>query len=198
MATTKTAGRGQGASIPADAALADGSAPFGPAPRKAPPDLDQLFRAQGPQLLRYFARRLDAEEARDLAQETFLRFAAHQPRQALANPGAYLQRIARNLLFNRAKNVTAARERGHLPLEPGTHAANDADPYEALVARQTLERYEAALMSLKPKTRAIYLSHRLDELSYEEIARDWNMSVSGIEKQMMNAIAHIDRQLSRR
>uniref|UniRef100_B0T9D2 RNA polymerase, sigma-24 subunit, ECF subfamily n=1 Tax=Caulobacter sp. (strain K31) TaxID=366602 RepID=B0T9D2_CAUSK len=161
-------------------------------------DLDGLFRIEGPQLLRYFARRLGPEDAKDLAQETFLRFASLAAPQALDNPAAYLQRIARNLLRDRAKNATAARERTHLTLEPELHAANDGDPHQALVARQTLERYEAALMKLKPKTREIYLRHRLDGVSYELIAQEWNMSVSGIEKQMMKAMAHIDRHLSRR
>lgn len=172
-----------------------GLQPPGPNP---PLDLDEVVRLNQPWLLRYLSRGAGGQEARDLAQEVFLRFAKAAERHRFDNPEAFLQRIATNLLRDRARNVSAAREREHLPLEPELHAANDGDPHEALVARQTLERYEAALMQLKPKTREIFLRHRLDGASYEAIASEWGMSIGGIEKQMSKAIAHLDRALGRR
>lgn len=161
-------------------------------------EMESLVRLHQPWLMRYLSRRRGRDEAMDLSQEVFLRFAKAGAKETFANPQAFLQTIATNLLRDRAKNVTAAQERDHLPLEPEIHAANDGDPHEALVARQTLERYEAALMKLKPKTREIFLRRRLDGASYEQIASEWQMSVSGVEKQMIKAIAHIDRALGRR
>jgi RNA polymerase sigma-70 factor (ECF subfamily) len=41
------------------------------------------------------------------------------------------------------------------------------------------------------------LLHRRDSLTYAEIAAQMNLTVSGVEKHMMKAIAHIDRAFGR-
>lgn len=168
-----------------DAATADGG------------QVERLFRSHGPKLLRLLTRRYSHEEARDIVQEVFLRLAGAAERQALTNPDSYLKGIVWNLLRDRAKSVKGRVERAHVELRPDLHAANDSDPHQVLVARQTLARYEAAMMALKPKTREIFLLHRLDELTYGQIAERFGMSVSGVEKQMMKAIAHLDRALGK-
>lgn len=160
--------------------------------------LEALFREQGSKMVRLLIRRAGGHaEAADLVQEAFLHLTQASQRQALVNPEHYLKTITRNLLRNRAKSVSRAMERDHAILEPERHAANDGDPHQVLEASQTLARYEAVLMKLKPRTREIYLLHRLDGLSYAQIAKELRLSVSAIEKQMMKAIAHIDRAMDR-
>jgi RNA polymerase sigma-70 factor (ECF subfamily) len=60
-----------------------------------------------------------------------------------------------------------------------------------------LTRLEAAMLKLRPKTREIFMAHRVHGLSYAEIAERTGLSVKGVEKQMSKAIAHIDRMLDR-
>lgn len=159
--------------------------------------LDALFRRRAPALLRFLSRRAGREEAQDLAQEVFLRLTNAADGRVLQKPEAYLTRIAQNLLRNRAKNVRDRREREHAVLEPERHAANDGDPHLVLEARQLLERHEAAVLKLKPKTREVYLRHRLDGESYAQIAAALGIGVSAVEKHMMKAIAAVDRSLGR-
>src|SRR3546814_9184809 len=64
--------------------------------------MDRAFRNDGAVLLRYLGRHVGPEAAPDLMQEVFLRAAGSEQRHRLANPAAFLQRIARNLLINRA------------------------------------------------------------------------------------------------
>lgn len=160
--------------------------------------VEALFRREAPGLVRFLKSKTGAgDEAQDLAQEAFLRLTRVSDAKVLANPAAYLQRIARNLIRDRFKSARQGFERSLVLFEPERHAANDSGPHEALEARQTLERYERAVMGLKPRTREIFLLHRLDKLTYEQIADNLEMSVGGVEKQMSKAIAHIDRALSR-
>ena len=159
--------------------------------------LEALFRRQGPALVRFLSRRASREEAQDLAQEAFLRLTRAADSQPLQKPEAYLARIARNLLRDRAKSVSGYRERTHAVFEPDLHAANDGDPHLALEARQLLERHEAAVLKLRPKTREIYLRHRIDGQTYAEIAAALGLGVSAVEKHMMKAIAAVDRSLGR-
>ena len=165
-----------------------------PPPGRPADWLDALFRDQGSRMVRLLTRRAGGHaEASDLVAEAFLHLTQAARRQVLVNPEHYLKTITRNLLRNRAKSVRGAIERGHVELEPERHAANDGDPHQVLEAAQTLALYETAMRKLKPKTREIYLLHRLDDLSYAEIAARMGLSVSAIEKHMMDAIGDLDR-----
>jgi len=156
--------------------------------------LELLYRDERHSLVRFFTRhRAGPEDARDLAQEAFLRLARVEDTRGgvLARPQAYLRQIAKNLLRDRAKTALRHSEPLHGVLDEETISA--ANEVERLEARDGLNRLEAAMARMKPKTREIFLAHRLDGMSYAEIAEVTGMSVSGVEKQMIRAIAQLAR-----
>ncbi|MDH7976000.1 sigma-70 family RNA polymerase sigma factor [Sphingomonas sp. AR_OL41] len=160
--------------------------------------LDVLFRDQHHALVRFFTRyRASSDDARDLAQEAFLRFTDADRRApgTVARPEAFLRQIARNLLRNRARSAVRRHDKDHCQADKEELAA--PDEIRRLEARDGLARLEAALHRLKPRTREIFLAHRLDGMSYAEIAEVTGMSIKGVEKQMSKAIAHIDRWVGR-
>lgn len=160
--------------------------------------LEDLYRSQKPRLLRYFTRRTDGQEAGDLLQESFARLAgtAAEPGKSIEEPEAYLNRIAGNLLRNRAKSALQRSLAHHIPVEEAEPRAPDL--VVALEARDLLNRIQSALLKLSPKTRDIFLAHRVDGLSYKEIATSMGLSVKGVEWHMTKAIAHVDRVMRRR
>lgn len=163
-----------------------------------PEALDMLYREESPRLLRSLARRTSSrEEARDLVQEIFYRVArlGADRLQLLDRPQAYLSRMAINLLRDRAKLAARHRLDNHVPAEDAVLVGTDQQ--SLLEARDMLQRVEAAVLRLRPKTREIFMAHRVEGLSYAEIAQRTGMSVKGVEKQMSKAIAAIDRMLER-
>jgi RNA polymerase sigma factor (sigma-70 family) len=162
------------------------------------PSLEALYRAQAPRLLRFFARRTDRQDAGDLVQESFVRFAGAttSPDNAPDQPEAYLYRIATNLLRNRARASFQQSVSRHVSADDIPLPANDA--IASIEARDMLNRLEAAMARLSPKTREIFMAHRLDGLSYKEIGINTGLSVKGVEWHMSKAIAHIARVLSKR
>ncbi len=161
--------------------------------------IDSLFRSQAPQLLRFLRRRTQRhEDATDLLQEVFLRLIRLVSFEALpASPEAYLQQIANNLLRDRSRRQITRSEALHEPLDEQSIVDDKPGPADVLEARDLLRAYEGALVKLRPKTRAIFLLHRREGLTYAQIAVEAGLSVSGVEKHMMKAIAHIDRELGR-
>ena len=155
--------------------------------------VEAIYTAHGAELARYFRRRAQPQDVGDLVQECFRRFA--QSRGAAASlidrPAAYLVRTARNLLAERARADGRRMQAEHDQFEEDVHAG--PDPLAALEARDTIRRLEEVIARLKPKTRTIFLMHRLDGLSYEEIAAAQGMSVKGVEKQMAKALGAIRR-----
>ncbi|HEY2659542.1 MAG TPA: sigma-70 family RNA polymerase sigma factor [Caulobacteraceae bacterium] len=161
--------------------------------------IERLFRSQAPRLLRFLGRRArEREEASDMLQESFLRLIRMAKTQVLpACPEAYLQRIASNLLRDRAKQRTARAEHLHIRLDEEAICDLAPSAEAVLEARDLLSLYEAAVLSLRARTQQIFLLHRRDGLTYAQIATEVGLSVSGVEKHMMKAIAHIDRILGR-
>lgn len=155
--------------------------------------VEAIYAAHGPELARYIRRRAPAQDVADLVQECFRRFA--QSRGAAASlierPAAYLVRTARNLLAERARADGRRMQADHGPFDEEDHAG--PDPHAALEARDTIRRLADVIARLKPKTRTIFLMHRLEGLSYEEIATAQGMSVKGVEKQMAKALGAIRR-----
>ena len=179
---------------PGDPGVPAGQGILGDAERHG---LDLLYRAQRPSLLALFMRgRKDAGDAEDLAQETFLRFArARTASGPVEQPGSYLRQIGRNLIRDRAR--APATRLVTVDSETTDLAASDEDALCRLEARDSLRRIEAAMLRLKPKTREIFLAHRLDGMSYAQIAQATGLSVKGVEKQMTKAIAQIRRAMDR-
>ena len=128
----------------------------------------RLYDAQHQRIYR-LARRLtrDAESARDLLQETFLRAArrASSLPRGRAAAEAWLVRTAVNLCRDRGRR-RAVRERDRHKLEPPAPAGSD--PERSAVARASVE---AALATLAPRRRAAVVLAELEELPTREVAR---------------------------
>lgn len=165
-----------------------------PAPqRPVRSQLDALFREEAPRLLSFFRRTTgDADAASDLLQESFARIARIPSLAQIRRPAAYLQRVARNLLLDRHQEK-ASRGWRHEPLHEDVSIAVAPSQEAEMEARQLLELYEAALSSLSPRSREIFLLSRRDGLTYKQIQASTGLSMGTVEYHMMRALAHINR-----
>ena len=160
--------------------------------------LEELYRSESGKLVRILTRRTsNRDDAQDLVQDIFLRFARIQERwpSPLERPQAYLRRIAANLLKDRARSDLRRSASSHGVADE--EALPGVDQQRHLEARDMLQRLEAAIMRLRPKTREIFMAHRIDGLTYAEIAERTGLSVKGVEKQMSKALLQLDRILNR-
>jgi RNA polymerase sigma-70 factor (ECF subfamily) len=103
--------------------------------------------------------------------------------------------MATNLLRDRAKRAARQMSDSHVPADEGKLAGPDQQ--HLLETRDMLTRVEAAMLKLPSRTREIFMAHRIDGLSYSEIAERTGLSVKGVEKQMSKAIAKLDRLMDR-
>jgi RNA polymerase sigma factor (sigma-70 family) len=77
-----------------------------------------------------------------------------------------------------------------VPFDPATFFLRDPGPLpdEELEIHERLARVRAGLNELSPRTREIFLMHRLDGLKYLEIADMLSISVSAVEKHVARAM----------
>lgn len=156
--------------------------------------IERVCRTEGPRLKRYFNARVPHHDAQDLVQESLAQLAAAMDGavRRIMRPEAYVTRIATNLLRTRAR---AARRQGYPQFEAlDADKMRGPDPVTTLEARDSLVRVQRAIDTLKPKTREIFLLHRLDGLSYQAIGERMGMTSKGVEKQIARALGHVRRQ----
>lgn len=152
------------------------------------PSLEDTFRTERDRLLHYLRRRVGHDAAPDLVQEVFARAASSEQAGHLINPAAFVRRIARNLLIDRAR----ARKAGNVILFPLDEERDISVPPEqglAIEAADLLRVYEQAVDSLSEKTRRVFRMSRNDNLTYRQISGELGITVATVEYHMMRAIA---------
>lgn len=166
------------------------------APPDTPSDFTRLYRnTVGP--LRRFLRRMlrDEAEAEDIAHDAYLRVLPVVERSAAEKPEALLYTTARRLAINRLKRRTHApisREAAALD----TSASPQPDVVTQVIARQELERVEAAIADLPEGCRAVLLLRKVELLSHREIADRLGIAISTVEKQHARALRLLRARLS--
>jgi len=138
-------------------------------------DWAEVYRATYEDLVRFLHRKVwDADRARDLAQEAFVRALDHAP----DNPRAWLFTVAGNLARDEARS--AIRRRQHLTLIRGEAAERTApDPAEELEREQRMELVRAALSRLSERDRDALLLWDAG-LSYGEIAAETGLAQGAV------------------
>jgi RNA polymerase sigma factor (sigma-70 family) len=137
------------------------------------------------------------EEAEDLIQEAFLRVKIYCDEGGeIKEPEAFLVRTVLNL----ARDVRAHEHRDlyvDQPVETLLIPDCGATPDEVLAAEDRLKELSRTLDEINPRTREVLFMHRLDGLSYAQIADHFDVSVSSIEKHIAKAMSALGRKLMR-
>jgi RNA polymerase sigma factor (sigma-70 family) len=137
--------------------------------------LDALIARHSPRLLQWAHGRLpywarDVLETTDLVQITLLKALNHVQDFVPRHEGAFLAYLRQVLLNEVRQEIRRVRRRPEKDTVPDNLAARDLSPLEELVGRETLERYEAALLKLPEAQRAAVILRLEFGFTHEEIA----------------------------
>lgn len=109
----------------------------------------------------------------------------------VAEPRAYLHRMAENLLHDRRRSAgwRTSREEAWVASQLGVTGEADGRPSaeRELIAREELRLISEALTALPDRTLQIFRLYRLDGLRQREIAVELGISVSSVEKHLRRA-----------
>jgi RNA polymerase sigma-70 factor (ECF subfamily) len=140
-------------------------------------DWNDLYRSTFPDLVRFLHRKVwDADRARDLAQEAFVRALRHEPKR----PRAWLFQVAANLARDEARTVL--RRRKHLVLlksEVESREETVKDPAAELAERERWRKVREALDALSEKDREALLLWDAGQ-SYTDIAKHTGLAVGAV------------------
>lgn len=119
-------------------------------------------------------------EAEDLVQEAWLRLARYENdrQRQVDQPEAFVMQAAMNLGIDAYRMKVT---RGEEVLVENVVIVDTAPSVEAVVlAKERMARLSLGLNRLNPRTRAIFLAHRLDGMTYAEIAEAHGVTISTV------------------
>ena len=148
-------------------------------------------------LRRYVRARVTSrQDAEDVIQEAYLRVLRYSAQHEVEDRERLLFSAARNLAVDNQRRQQARRRIAANCAVFAMGNANWPAAEEVLDARERLQRVEAAIALLPPRCRDVFLLHRIDGLSYSEIARSCRISVSAVEKHIARACLLIDSKVN--
>lgn len=146
----------------------------------------------------------NAADAEDILQDVLLEFYAAT--EAIEQAGAWLFRVARNRIVDRARKKTEeplpmaegdGDEAGRSWLEdnlPDPAAGPDAAYARAVL----IGAIQAALQTLPPEQRDVFVAHEIEGLSFAEMASQWHVPQNTLLARKRYAVLALRAQLRAR
>ncbi|HEY0800642.1 MAG TPA: sigma-70 family RNA polymerase sigma factor [Steroidobacteraceae bacterium] len=153
----------------------------------------RLFREHNTALVGYLTNRLrSAQEAREVAQEAYVRLLQLQKPGSPSLFRAYLFRTATNIAIDRLRHRTVRQrvEQGEL-FEALTNARGEqGDPAKQLLARERTDQLLGFLQELPAKCRQVFDLHRLEGFSQHEVSRRLGFSERMVRRYVTYAMVY--------
>lgn len=131
------------------------------------------------------------EEVYDLRQDIYVRIYEAAARSRPASPRAFMYATARNLMADRVRRGRVVSIEAVGDLEALNVSMEDPEPDEKAGTWQELKRLAAAVDRLPDRCRAAVWLHKVEELSYREVAVRMGISVKTVEKQIAKGIRRL-------
>lgn len=158
--------------------------------------VEALVAEYGRDLVRFIAKRMrSAADARDIAQETYVRLLRLDRKDLIKDPRPYLYRIAANVLYE-VELRRRADAMGAVQLAADFQADVEAGYEEnELEVAELRVRLERSLQGLSPKCRAVLILHRREQMTYDEIGAVLGISSAMVKKYLMQGLRHCREHL---
>lgn len=156
--------------------------------------IESLFREHNDTLLRFLRARLRSEaDAREAAQEAYVRLLQLDDPGQLSFLRAYLFRIAANVATDllRRRAVQSRVQQDDLFFESDAPATQE----RALAAREQLVAVERALAELPPRCREAFLLSRREGWASGRIAAHLGVSDRMVRLYLVRALEHLEAAL---
>lgn len=159
-------------------------------------NLSQLYLTHKEELLRHVSLKfaLERVQAEDIVQQTFAKYTATARAQTIANPRAYLYKMASNQALDLLRrHQHSAHPCSHDETDEGD-APNDEqlnDPARIHAARQALRSMQQTIEAMPERRRHFLQRSRFDHISNVEIAKDAGISEAAVRKHISRALLDI-------
>ncbi len=136
----------------------------------------------------------DVERARDIVQETFLQLCRQQPSRITDHLAEWLFTVCRNRALSSRRKESRMTTLNETQVEQ--RPSPDLDPAEQVEREETADRIRRLIEDLPSKQREVVRLKFQAGLSYKEIARVANLSVSNVGFLLHTALKTIRHEMA--
>lgn len=150
----------------------------------------RLFREHNRALVSFLRAKLHNDhEAREVAQEAYVRLLQLDSPGVVSFLQAYLFKIAANIAVDRIRHQVVCDRTTDESAAVFEEADESASPERGLLAREELARISAAMQSLPSKCRQAFAMHVLQDRSLGEIAAEMSLSKRMVRYYIVRGLA---------
>lgn len=150
-------------------------------------DLARLFQEHNASLIQLLRARLRSDqEARDVAQEAYVRLLQLDRLGTISYLRTYLFRTALNIATDRLRSASARHSAHRDPIFD--LGVDELSPDRTVLAEDELRIVAAALESLPPKPRYAFLLHRFADLDVHEVAERLGVTERMVRNYIVQAL----------
>jgi RNA polymerase sigma factor (sigma-70 family) len=161
--------------------------------------VSQLFREHNRVLVRYLTSRLRSEqEAREVAQEAYVRLLQLQQPGASSLLRAYLFKIATNIAIDRLRHRSVrqrAEEHGELLAQLAPSGNEFDDPAKQLLIREEADQLLGYLQELPIKCQNVFKLHRFEGIPQLQVAKRLGFSERMVRRYVTYAMVYCHLRL---
>jgi RNA polymerase sigma-70 factor (ECF subfamily) len=158
--------------------------------------IQAIIRGHHDTLVSFLRRRLGvAEDAHDVAQETYIRMMKYEGSRNIGSPLAMLFRIAVNVANDHGRAARARCASNHTQIDDVPLESDYPSAERFTAASQEFDQLLNVIESLPEKCRHVFLLSRVKGMTYPEIARHCGISVKMVEKHISKALAACTREV---
>jgi RNA polymerase sigma-70 factor (ECF subfamily) len=147
-------------------------------------------------LLRYVEQRIgNAADAADIVQETYVHVRATEREAVIANPRAFVYRVASNLSIDYLRRRAYRDQFVAADESMDEVASSDPSLERQLAGRERLDALVAAVNELPGRCREVFILRKLHHLDLNEIEKRLQISQQMIRRHLRKALLHCAARL---
>jgi RNA polymerase sigma factor (sigma-70 family) len=152
---------------------------------------DLLFPSHQQELLKFAGQHSNDEIAEDLVQEAYIRLMRQAQTENIDNPRAYLFKVTHNLSIDYLRQgQVRSRYLDYSDIDLEHIADSRPEPEADIESQMKLQQCLYALGSLPEVYRHVFLLHRIDGMTYNEIGEALKIPARTVERYAVKALAH--------
>jgi RNA polymerase sigma-70 factor (ECF subfamily) len=159
--------------------------------------VEELATRHGQGLRRFLRSRVrNVADIPDIIQEVFLRLLRVPDHEAIRAPEAYIFTVAPHVAQQHSLQQAPETASAHFSdALSELRAVTEADPALEVMAQQSVELLDRALLQMSCKAQATFLLYRRDGKSMDEISRELGISRAMAKKYLVKTLVHFRKHL---
>lgn len=142
--------------------------------------------------LREIGGRSQPQDAADIVHDAFAKTLDAGRRQTIRDPLHFVFKVTRNTALSRLRDGVRRMLR---PFREEEHTEPVVSAEHSVLASERLRRAMTIIDGMPARRREAFLLHRIEELSYAQIARHMKISIKAVEKHVSLALAQLHKEI---